>query len=288
MPMKECDSSVALNSILPAGESLLVVAHPGHELLVHGWLETAAPAVVVLTDGSGGQGESRLASSERTIRTAGGMLSGMFGECTDREVYGAILSRNLDYVRRLLDRLTDVLLDTKPSSVVGDASEGYNPTHDLCRALIDASVRRGRSAGLEITSYDFPLIHPHLVPNDESEAIVLELNEAQLSRKIRAAQQYPELADELEAVITGRREVVLRDNSELARLADSRIENIGDRNLALECLSPAGEHGMIESGETPFYELYGEYLASIGRYSEVIRYGDHMIPILDVLGSESR
>ena len=31
----------------------LVIGHPGHELLVHGWLEVARPIVFVFTDGSG-------------------------------------------------------------------------------------------------------------------------------------------------------------------------------------------------------------------------------------------
>ena len=35
--------------------AVLVVAHPGHELRVHGWLELARPTVCILTDGSGHQ-----------------------------------------------------------------------------------------------------------------------------------------------------------------------------------------------------------------------------------------
>ena len=37
-------------------KAALIVAHPGHELRVHHWMELARPLVLVLTDGSGRQG----------------------------------------------------------------------------------------------------------------------------------------------------------------------------------------------------------------------------------------
>lgn len=36
---------------ISSGRAALVVAHPGHELRVYGWLEQARPRVFVLTDG---------------------------------------------------------------------------------------------------------------------------------------------------------------------------------------------------------------------------------------------
>ncbi|HEX8245140.1 MAG TPA: hypothetical protein VF541_16635, partial [Longimicrobium sp.] len=48
---------------LPAGTPALVVAHPGHELRVYGWMERARPLVFVLTDGSGSGSEGRLEST---------------------------------------------------------------------------------------------------------------------------------------------------------------------------------------------------------------------------------
>jgi len=41
----------------------VIIAHPGHELRVHYWLEQAKPAVCVLTDGSGRTQKSRLDST---------------------------------------------------------------------------------------------------------------------------------------------------------------------------------------------------------------------------------
>lgn len=45
---------------VPGARAGLMIAHPGHELLVHGWLEVAHPRVFVLTDGSGRCAQSRL------------------------------------------------------------------------------------------------------------------------------------------------------------------------------------------------------------------------------------
>jgi hypothetical protein len=64
--------SVSGSEGLTPGPAALVIAHPGHELRVHGWLEWARPTVFVLTDGSGQGSHGRLASSARLIERSGG------------------------------------------------------------------------------------------------------------------------------------------------------------------------------------------------------------------------
>jgi hypothetical protein len=78
----------------PAGRAALVVAHPGHELRVHGWLEQARPLVFVLTDGSGGSGVPRLGSTARLIDRAGAERGSIFGRVPDRDLYAAILDHD--------------------------------------------------------------------------------------------------------------------------------------------------------------------------------------------------
>ncbi|HUE39393.1 MAG TPA: hypothetical protein VMR29_07805 [Candidatus Binatia bacterium] len=43
-----------------SGGAARVVAHPGHELRVHHWMERVRPVVCVLTNGSGASGCSRI------------------------------------------------------------------------------------------------------------------------------------------------------------------------------------------------------------------------------------
>ena len=70
----------------------LVVAHPGHELRVHGWLEKARPQVFVLTDGSGPTGSSRLRSTTRVLDRAGATAGCIYGRLADRVFYQALLA----------------------------------------------------------------------------------------------------------------------------------------------------------------------------------------------------
>ena len=71
-----------------------MIAHPGHELRVHHWLEIAAPQVFVLTDGSGHGGVSRLASTTRLLERAGATPGPIYGRFSDRDLYHALLARD--------------------------------------------------------------------------------------------------------------------------------------------------------------------------------------------------
>src|SRR5262245_36394298 len=68
----------------------LVIAHPGHELRVHGWLEQVRPRVFILTDGSGSSGQPRLRSTRRILKQAGAVRGEVFGRFTDRDLYEAL------------------------------------------------------------------------------------------------------------------------------------------------------------------------------------------------------
>src|SRR5260370_411620 len=69
----------------------LVIAHPGHELRVHHWLERARPVTFVLTDGSGHTDRSRLAATTAILERAGATRGAIYGAMSDRELYQAIL-----------------------------------------------------------------------------------------------------------------------------------------------------------------------------------------------------
>src|SRR3954470_22561000 len=77
-------------------KAAMVIAHPGHELRVHHWLELARPVVFVLTDGSGRTGHPRLDATSRVLEAAGARRGPVFGRWTDRSVYEAIETRDLD------------------------------------------------------------------------------------------------------------------------------------------------------------------------------------------------
>ena len=57
----------------------LLVAHPGHELLLHGWISRTKPVIHVLTDGSPLSSASRLGRTTELLRDLGARSGAIFG-----------------------------------------------------------------------------------------------------------------------------------------------------------------------------------------------------------------
>jgi hypothetical protein len=244
--------------------ALLIVGHPGHELRVHGWLEAVRPLVMILTDGSGASGASRLASSDALIARAGAMPGSIYGRFADAALYQALLDHNAGVFTSLVDELADALADETIDLVAGDAAEGYNPTHDVCRMLIDAAVvvaRRRRAS--PIASYAFPLIARPDTAAGQPGAVSLELDDEALARKLAAARAYAEMASEVE----------------------SALKAVGPEAFRRECLAPVVPVPEAATGASavPFYETYGEQRVAAGAYTHVIRYREHVRPLADAL-----
>ena len=140
----------------------LVVAHPGHELLLHHWMERTRPIVFALTDGSGGSGVSRSAHSARVVTAAGGRVGPVFGAKTDREWYEAILEGDRELFRDVAHRIGAACVEDGATYVVTDPVEYFNPMHDLCAALASFVARSVASAtGREVGLFDYPIERPN-------------------------------------------------------------------------------------------------------------------------------
>lgn len=247
-------------------KSALVIAHPGHELRVWHWLELAQPAVFVLTDGSGRSGKSRLGSTTNILRQAGASIgSTNFGRVTDLDLYHAILCRDFEFFVRLAEELAQQLHEQEMEYVVGDAIEGYNPAHDLCRLIINSAVMISKHRRRTVLdNFDFLLSgRPDVYEaQTHSKAITLHLNDKQLATKLKAARGYRELQDEI----------------------DSTLKDYGFEAFRTECLRPVNNTNCCyHLQETPFYERYGEKQVAAGLYRDVIRYREHMNPLAEAL-----
>src|SRR5438309_10617586 len=77
----------------------LVVAHPGHELRVFGWLSRNKPRVYVITDGSGQGGDHRIQSIARLLEMIGIEVDVVFGLVTDDQIYRDILEHEIHLFR---------------------------------------------------------------------------------------------------------------------------------------------------------------------------------------------
>jgi hypothetical protein len=251
---------------LRARRAALVIAHPGHELRVHRWLELARPVVLVLTDGSGHTGRSRLSSTMAVLERAGAVPGPLFGRLSDRSLYEAILSGDTDLFAGLAEEIAMALDDADVDYVAGDAVEGFNPGHDVCRLLLNAAILRLEQLGRRVESFEFPLDGPpqECPGEDRSNAILLELDEDSLQRKLEAARTYTELEGEV----------------------NRAYASYGWEPFRVECLRPV--RYSLEIGHRfqhpPYYESYGEKQVAAGIYQEVIRFQVHMAPLAASLG----
>jgi len=242
------------------------MAHPGHELRVHGWLETARPLTFVLTDGSGGAGEGRISSTTRLLNAVGARCGALYGRFSDRQVYQLVMERCHARFIALADELARELAAENIDYVVGDAEEGYNPSHDLCRMLIGTALAvLRRDTGRMLPNYDFLLVGR---PDEgqtakDAGAIRLDLNQAALDRKFAAARAYAELANEVAVALA----------------------KTGPEVFRHEVLRPCGsEAGLSRTGaEKPYYDTYGEEQVAKGRYAAVLRWEEHMWPLAAAL-----
>ena len=244
----------------------LVMGHPGHELKVFGWITAHHPRVYVLTDGSGQNGVSRLSVTENLLAQLGAERGEVFGAATDVEIYEAILEQRISFFLNILDAFTESFVSHSIDFVAGDLSEGFNPTHDLCRELIDAAVALAQRAGkISIANYGFSLTEGEssYKPSHDRDCMHLSLDHDLLGRKLQAARSYAELHGEVQ----------------------SAIQHYGEEYFGVECLKKinlTAPPPWAESGK-PHYERCGEERKAEGKYASVIRYREHIVPIVTAI-----
>jgi len=242
----------------------LVVGHPGHELRIFQTVERLKPVAYVLTDGSGGTGQPRTESTCRALASIGVSLASPFlPSLPDATLYGSLLSGDycvlLDWARALVEDLRRRNIHT----VLADAAEGFNPAHDVCRAIARAAreaagVRRGYVYLLEG--------RPDICPaGRETGAITVAGTPEELTRKHAAMDAYPEIQYELQ-------------RAEAAWGRDAFVrEWIFRDDLSID--APPDEL-------PPAYERFGEARVRSGKYHDVLRYESHMRPFLTMLDLE--
>ena len=251
----------------------LIIGHPGHELRVWGWMRLTRPLVAVLTDGAGHHGRSRLDLSRTVCTAAGATPSEHFGLMSDADVYQALLDGDVERFTGCAAILSDWLIAQGIEVVAGDAVEGYNPTHDLCRAIIDAAVRQA-SIVRPIETFAFDLTGRPGPPADGADAVAVALDAETLAAKLDTCESYGRavggtLLDEIHQM-----------------LAAFGSEPFGTEYLRRHdpWTAAAGEH----SGGRPFYETYGEQRVSSGHYQQVIRQAEHLEPVQRALRAVGR
>ncbi len=263
-----------------------MVAHPGHELRVHGWLETKRPITCILTDGSGRTNHSRLDSTTRVLEAAGCFRGPIYGFMTDQDLYASVLNFHHARFVELVDELATLLVREQIDCIAGDAEEGYNPAHDICRLLINGAVGlANNSCRQPIQNLDFTLIGaPEQCAGPFGrDAMHVRLDERALARKLAAARNYPELQGEVTAALAGAGSLGLQQHPDLAGHAGVRFATANADLFAVECLRQVATRSIARDAPKPFYELYGERQVTAGHYTRVLRYRKHMLPLAEAI-----
>lgn len=254
---------LGLPRALQGRRAALVVAHPGHELRVYHWLKLARPTVFILTDGSGRSGNSRLDRTTSILKHVGAAPGNIYGRVTDAEIYSAIIRRDIPYFVALAGELAECLRDHEIDYVVGDALEGYNPAHDLCRYVTNAAIMSVSRDGELLENYDVLMgnqRHDRAQVNGDR-SVLFELDACSVAEKMRMARNYTELQIDVQRV-----------------LAEEGMESI-----KTEQLHYLTDVTFDSSSETPYYELYGRQQVALGHYGELLTCRDHLRPIAEAL-----
>jgi hypothetical protein len=265
----------------------IIVAHPGHEVRIHGWLERERPQVFVLTDGAGRAGEPRINATKEYLRKFNVPAGRIFGAFTDLEVYRLLLARDHEPFVRLSEELADALITSEVERVAGDASEGYNTAHDVARLLTNVAVElAGRSTGRAIRNYDFPIVNrpDHCPSHLRAGALWLHLDDASFERKLDTAFEfYPELAAETKDALEGGGQDAVVKYFNLNDDPHAATDLSGLEMFRVECLRPASPDDPPFASDRAFYERQGQDRVHAGFYDQVIRYHEHMRPLADAL-----
>jgi hypothetical protein len=163
------------------------------------------------------------------------------------------------------DRIAAELIDGSIDCVAGDAMEGFNPVHDVCRALIDGAINVVRErTRRDLVNLEFS-VDPLTDAPIAATPLIVPLDEEAIERKIAAALDYPEMRGEVQQL----------------------LERFGRNAFAEERLRESHTPEMLErfASTPPKYEEYGAMRVGEGRYSEVIRFAEHVLPVAIAVGA---
>ena len=251
-----------LPEALRGRRAALVVAHPGHELGVHGWMELAHPVVCVLTDGSGHTGQSRLRSTTRLLAKACAPLGSIYGRFAGLEPVNRVARETdptmwhvaLEYAPGLSARIGESVIRAPAGSRIIVSYDPINSAVELAR----------RTSKRPIANFDFRIViqQDRSVDDTVKGKVSMHLDEVAMNRKLAAVGSYSEL------------------NSYISNM----INEFGTEIVQIESLQPV-HPSRTDPGfrGVPFYEEYGEKQVAAGIYSRVIRYREHILPISTAL-----
>jgi hypothetical protein len=249
----------------------LIVAHPGHELCVYGWVAQLRPRVFILTDGSGRSQKARIEHTTTILDRLGASKGSIYGRFSDTAIYSSLLNHDFNVFEQLAAEIAETIVSEELTCIVGDAWEGYNPTHDACRLIVNAAVSMAQErCNRNITNLELIVTRqPNgRVATGAAQHSCVKLDSRTFAEKIAAARAYPGLKDDVDYFLKKYSEQAFRTEY-LYRAAEDPEQTWVDQ-------------------KPPYYEEHGERRVRNGDYEQVIRYHQHMLPLAKILLTENR
>lgn len=248
-----------------SGNYALCIAHPGHEIRLHGFIEKTKPYIFVLAD----QGEPsrmiRLSNylgfifkNTKNKRDAFYVIEQKPDDkkpdpekelktyyLTDLNIQNELHKGNIDFFKYYVKQTANRFVQNKIDHVVVDSIENMDATHDINRALIDAAVALvKKKKGKQINIFEFNVSNPY-DHNIGPDCLMVELEEEEMMKKISFTVSYsPDVFTELKQNLS----VDISTINKIAEQANG-FEEIKNLLLALnpgyfkyEYLRPATEH----------------------------------------------
>lgn len=213
--------------------SILLLAHPGHELRIHHWVELNKPLVFFLTDGSGSKEKSRTHYSREIIEKTGSAAGTIFGDISDRLWYEALARHDYGFFAAVLASIESDIGEHHSYTIVADARDGYNPIHDLASAIGAILQKRLSARGKPVEL----LFSAATVGGKGDLVCELVLDGEARARKLAAVARYLPLADEAGSILKQYpaamdREALISQVTDWYKLKNPQWEEIGRERVA--------------------------------------------------------
>jgi len=201
---------------LPKGNYALCIAHPGHEMRLHGFLEEVKPWIFILADEGKPSHMDRMQHYLGFIFKNTGILEkkrdafyvierkhkdlkdAQAQYVKDEEIQNELIQGNSTFFHFYVIKMANALVKDKIDHVVVDASEDMDSVHEINRIMTEIAIKLvKKKTGKHINLYEFNVLNPFDY-NISDECIRIELSPEDQANKLKYLIGYHEdIFDEL-------------------------------------------------------------------------------------------
>lgn len=250
-----------MNANLELRPVLALFGHPGHELLVGQLLADSGATVCWLSDGSGGAQNDRSEYTRSLLARCNCPVGPVHGFASDRAIYAAMMAADIGFFDSAINSLEEIIISLRPSVIITDPVEYFNPVHDLANTITDILIEKFSRQRLTVAKLVYA--------NEYPEQFAAET--PAVSRTLTAPEQDQQQA-RLEAYLPLRAEWQrLQSTGKLASMDTERLYRDPMRLADI----PAASGTRYKS---VYYEDYGRKAVARGIYRSCLTFEDHALP----------